>query len=141
MWVTSLAIRAKRICSRNHLNQEINLIKDYAAWNGFPKRIANSIIKRALQTNDSNTTRSKKDNTDSIKIFFNLNYSGETAERMIKKFTKKLYKRLKREINVQFVTHYKTTKISFFTNTKENTEFKSITCSIQVYMSVKQNGP
>ena len=102
-WITSLTIRATRICSRNHLNQEINLIKDYAAWNGFPKRIANSIIKRALQTNDSNTTRSKKDNTDSIKIFFNLNYSGETAGSVIKKCIKKLYKSFKREINVKFV--------------------------------------
>ena len=83
-WITSLTIRAKRICSRNYLNQEINLIKYYAVWNCFPKRIANSIIKRALQTNDSNITRSEKDNTDSIKIFFNLNYSAETAGRMVK---------------------------------------------------------
>ena len=43
----------KSFYSRNQL------IKDYAVWNGFPKRIANSIIKQALQTNDSNTTRSK----------------------------------------------------------------------------------
>ena len=117
-WITSLTIRAKRICSRNHLNQEINLIKDYAAWNGFAKRIANSIIKWALQTNDSITNRSKKANADSIKIFFNLNYSGETAERMVK-----------RKIIVTFVTHYKTIKMLFFTNTK------SIICSIQIYLS------
>ena len=57
--------------------------------------IANSIIKRALQTNDSNTPRSKKDNTDSIKIFSNLNYSGETAERMVKKCIKKLHRSFK----------------------------------------------
>ena len=81
-WITSLTIRAKRTCLRNHLNQEINPIKDYAAWNSFPKRMANSIITRALQTNDTNTTRSEKANADSIKIFFNLNYSGETVERM-----------------------------------------------------------
>ena len=85
LWITSLTIRAKRICPRNHLNQEINLIKDYAAWNGFLKRVANSVIKRSLQTNNSNTTRSKKDNADSTKTFLNLNYSGETAERMVKK--------------------------------------------------------
>ena len=120
-WITSLTIRAKRICSRYHLNQEINLIKDYAAWNGFPKRIANSIIKRALQANNSNTTRSKKANADSEKIFFNLNYSGEIAERMVKSCIKKLYRSFKREVNVKFVTHYKTTKMSFFTNTKDKT--------------------
>ena len=117
-WITSLTIRAKRICSKYHLNQEINLIKDYAAWNGFPKRTANSIIKRALQANNSKTTRSKKANADSVKIFFNLNYSGETAERMVKSCIKKLYRRFKREINV---TYYKTTKMLFFTNTKDKT--------------------
>ena len=117
-WITSFTIRVKRICSRNHLNQEINLIKDYAVLNGFPKRRANSIIKRALQANQSNTTRSKKPNADSIKIFFTFNYSGETAERMVKSCIKKLYRNLKREINANFVTHYKTTKMSLFTNTK-----------------------
>ena len=59
---------------KKYLNEEINAIKNYAAWNGFPTRIANSIIIRALQSNDSNTTGSKKANADSIKIFFNLNY-------------------------------------------------------------------
>ena len=44
-WITSLTIRANQICSRKHLNKKINLIKDYAAWNGFPTRIANSSIK------------------------------------------------------------------------------------------------
>ena len=50
-WIT-LTIRTKRLCSRNQPNQEIKLIKYYAAYNGFPKRIANLIIKRAFQTND-----------------------------------------------------------------------------------------
>ena len=120
-WITSLTIRAKRICSRYHLNQEINLIKDDTAWNGFPKRIANSIFKRALQANNSNTTRSKKANADSVKIFFNLNHSGKTFERMVKSCIKKLYRSFKREINVKFVTHYKTTIMSFFTNSKDKT--------------------
>ena len=101
---------------KKYLNEEINAIKNYAAWNGFPTRIANSIIIRALQSNDSNTTGSKKANADSIKIFFNLNYSGETAERMAKSCFKKLYKSFKGEINVKFVTNYKTTKILFFIN-------------------------
>ena len=68
-WITLLTIRTKRLCSRNQPNQEIKLIKYYAAYNGFPKRIANLIIKRAFQTNDSSTPRSKKANEDSIKIF------------------------------------------------------------------------
>ena len=112
-WITSLTIRAKRICTRNHLNQEINLIKHYAAWNGFPKRIANSII---------NTNKSKKANADSVKIFFNLNYSGETAERMVKSSRKSSRKYIEvSNEKLMFVIHYKTTKMSFFTNTKDKT--------------------
>ena len=79
------------------------------------------VIKRALQTNDNNTTWSKKANADSIQIFFNLNYSGETAERMVKPCIKKLYKSFKKEINVKLATHYKTTKMPLFTNTKDKT--------------------
>ena len=84
-----------------------------------------------LQTNDSNTTRSKKANTDTIKIFFSLNYLGETAEWMAKSFIKKLYKSFKREINVKFVTHLKTAKMLFFTNTKDKTPSLSILCKIR----------
>ena len=94
-WITSLTIITKRMCSRYNLNQENNFIKNYSAWNGFPKRIANPIIKRALKANNSNTTRSKKANADSIKIFFNLNHSGETVERMVKSCIKKLYRSFK----------------------------------------------
>ena len=38
---------------------------------------------------------------------------------MVISYIKKLYKSLKREINVKFVTNCKTTKMSFFTNTKD----------------------
>ena len=44
-----LVSRPKRICSGNCLNKEIQLIKKYAAWNGYRKRIFNSIVKRALR--------------------------------------------------------------------------------------------
>ena len=111
--ITSLTTRAKRICSRYHLNQKIHLTEDYAVCNGFPERIANSIIKRALQANDSNIARSKEAYAYSVKTFFNLNYSGESSERIVKSCIKKLYRSFKREINVKFVTHYKTTKMSF----------------------------
>ena len=40
---------------------------------------------------------------------------------MVKSFIKKLYRSFKRESNVKFLTQYKTTKMSFFTNTKDKT--------------------
>ena len=56
-----------------------------------------------------------------IKVFFKLNYSGETAERMVKSCNRKPYKRFKQKINVKVVTHNKTTKMLFFANAKDNT--------------------
>ena len=50
---------------------------------------------------------------------------------MVKSCIKKLYRSFKREINVKFLTHYKTTKISFFTNTKDRTP--SLSQSFVVY--------
>ena len=38
-WIRSLVTRAKRICSENYLDKEIQLIKNYATWNGYPKHI------------------------------------------------------------------------------------------------------
>ena len=40
---------------------------------------------------------------------------------MVKLCIRKLYKSFKREINIKFVTHYKTTKILFFANAKSKT--------------------
>ena len=68
------------MCSRDHLNKEVNLIKGYAARNGFPKRIANYVFKQTLQTYDSNTTRYEK-----AKKTVNLNFLVETAERLLLK--------------------------------------------------------
>ena len=47
-WICSLVTRDKRICSVNLLPEEISEIKKLAFWNGFPKFISTSIIKRAL---------------------------------------------------------------------------------------------
>ena len=77
---------------KNHFNKEINLTKDYTVWNSLPKRIASLINKRSLQTKNSNTSRSVKATEDCIKI---LNYTGETAERMVKSCVKKLCKSFK----------------------------------------------
>ena len=56
-WIHSLVTRAKRIFSENYLDKEIQLIKNYAALNGYPKHIVNSIVKRALRDKESNNIK------------------------------------------------------------------------------------
>ena len=87
-WIASLVVRAKRICCNDNLNKENRLLKNFASWNGFPKNITNSIIKKALKDMPNvNTTTSVT--TDSTKKFFNLEYSEDTVELMVKSCIKK----------------------------------------------------
>ena len=55
-WILSLVRRAKCVCSVNLLPEEINEIKKFTCWNGFPNSMSTSIIKRALHKsiNDNN---------------------------------------------------------------------------------------
>ena len=110
-WIRSLVIRAKKISSANYFNHEIQLIKRYAAWNGYPHTVANNIIKHDTTFNDNDI--------DAVTIYIKIKYSGKTADRLIKQCMKKLYKSFKNEKRVKFVLQYETTKLSYFTNTKD----------------------
>ena len=66
--------------------------------NGRLTRLSNERYKAVIVT----LLGLKRAKADFIKMFFNLNYSGDTAERMVKSCIKKLYKSFKREINVKF---------------------------------------
>ena len=59
----------------------------------------------------------------SVGIYIKIKYSGETANRLIKQCMKKLYKCFKKEKRVKFVLQYETTKLSYFTNTKDKISF------------------
>ena len=53
----SLVTRAKCTCNVNLLPEEINEIKKFGSWNGFPKTISTSVITGALNKsiNDNHT--------------------------------------------------------------------------------------
>ena len=52
-WIKALHHRVSKICSnKQSLNKQISQIKTFMSWNGYPKRVQNSIIKR-LKTNRS----------------------------------------------------------------------------------------
>ena len=115
-WIRSLVTRTKRICTVNLLPEEINEIKKFASWNGFPKSISTSIIKRALNKsiNDNHTD----DDNDIIKFYLNLPYFGRAGEMLVKKYIRTLKKNIKKDVRVTFVVTFNTIKLSFYTNTK-----------------------
>ena len=78
--IRSLVIRAKKICSANYFNHEIQLIKRYATWNGYPGNVLSGIRKHALRNNDNNDTFNDND-IDAVRIYIKIKYSGETADR------------------------------------------------------------
>ena len=85
----SLVTRAKRFRAENYLDKEIQLIKNYAVWNGYPKHIFNSIVKRGLRDKESNNIK-EETTTDIVKIFIDLKFSGNTGDRTVKNCIKKL---------------------------------------------------
>ena len=69
-----------------------------------------------------------------MKIFIDLKFSGNTGDRIVKNCIKKLYKCFKKEVPVKFVIHYQTTKLCYFTNTKDKTPFLSQLLFVNVFV-------
>ena len=72
--------------------------------------------------------------TNTVKISINLKFSGNTANRVVKHCIKKLSKCFKREVTIKFVFHYQTTKLCYFTNTKDKTPFLSQLLFVNVFV-------
>ena len=57
--------------------------------------------------------------TDAVRINIMMKYSGETIDRIIKQRMRVLYQHFKNEKRVKVVLQYETTKLPYFTNTKD----------------------
>ena len=66
-WLRSLANRAKRLCSPNKLADEIKHIKRFAYYKGFPRWIANKVIKQSLDPVNIHT-QDQDQQTDTIDL-------------------------------------------------------------------------
>ena len=58
-------------------------------------------------------------------IFIDLDFSGNTGDRIVKNCIKKVYKYFKKEVTIKFVLHFQTNKLCYFNNTKDKTPFLS----------------
>ena len=68
------------------------------SWNGYPKRVRNSVIKR-LDTNKSHSRSA--DDDDRKKIWLDLPYSGKLEEKLVTSLIKKLKWMLKSLLNTE----------------------------------------
>ena len=117
-----IVTRAQKICSTKFFNVELKTIKKFAFWNKYPKKVVNSIIKRILsQSAGRECGTSQVENAQ--KVFLNIHYAGDIGDQLIKH----LWRKFKRCINgnVNFITMYSVTKMSFFTIMKDRIRFLS----------------
>ena len=109
---------SKEICSKENLTKELQSIKKFAPWNGYPKTIVNAIIKCVLSKETLTNQVISNEEKDKIPtVFINIDYSGEKGEHLLRKCFKKLGRSPNQKVN--FVCRYSVTKLSFSTNMKE----------------------
>ena len=118
MWISSLAHRAVKICSDNKLRRELARIKDLVAWNGFPKRVGQAIVKNKLKClNPDNNINNSENNTDVETIWINIPYLGDTRDHLLQTLKRKLKRHLIND--VRFKVIQSTQKFSYYTNMKD----------------------
>ena len=116
-WIKCLVERAEKICSDKKLfENQLSKIKSFMSWNGFPKYVGRSIIKKTLQKKKGAVT--DKSELDEIpKIWFRIPYIGPTGEQLAKRCISKLKRCSKEDLN--FILLYDTKKLSFFCSNKD----------------------
>ena len=118
-WIRSLVTRANRLCSDNVLPNELNKIRKYASWNGFPKHICNSIIHRVLMNNVK-----RQPNEEAAKvstIWVKITYYGEGCDSLLQNLERKLRRCVQHGEKIKLKIVYSTNKVSYYTNMKDRT--------------------
>ena len=124
-WVRALIDRIHRICTPNKIKTELKLIGQFLSWNGFPKRIAKSLIKRFTtmaqnRAPDHRTNVTSQTSQDSTTIWLTIPFVDDLTTQLTKKLKHKLRRSLV-DPNVDIRIKQKTTKLCFFTSAKDKT--------------------
>ena len=121
-WMRSLVSRAKRICDKKYLADELKTIKMFSAWNNFPVKVRNALI-RQFSADREPTHDEAETEEDEIDIWLKLPYIGHHGEVLVKAFVKKVRRMLKTGKKVNFKIRFQTTPLSSFTSVKDRTPF------------------
>ena len=112
--IKALYHRAHKICSNKQASdKQISQIKTFMSWNGYPKRVQNSVIK---QTETNKLHLRLTDDDDRKKIWLDFQYIGKIGEKLVTSLIKKLKRYFKGKVNI--VVKYRTNKLSMFCPTK-----------------------
>ena len=116
-WISNLVHRVIKIYTDNKLRRKLGRIKDLVAWNGFPKRVRQAIVKNKLKRlNLVNNINNIENNTDIEIIWINIPYLGNTGDQLLQTLKRKLKRHFIND--VKFKVIQSTQKFSFYTNMK-----------------------
>ena len=120
-WIKSLFHRAVKICSsKKLLNKQINQLKSFMSWNGYPKQVRNLLINKLKhKCNSAASPSSQTSSTDDNlpKVWIRIPYLGKQGENLIRSCVSKICLQLRHP--VKFIIIYNTKKLSYFTSTKD----------------------
>ena len=125
-WMRSLVTRAKRFCSPNRLKEEMKNIRKFASYNGFPKWIVDSTMKKA-----NKQKQLSDEEEEHISLCLTLPYIGNASEQIVKRSKKKLTRYLIEKVRIS--VFFKSTKLCFFTSNKDRVPIMSNSFVIYEY--------
>ena len=107
--------RANKICSsKKSFLKQVDKIKTFRSWNGYPSHVCNSLIKRLKTNQQRNKTKKEEGNTKIIWLQFP--YLGKNGETLLTSLKQKIKRCLKED--VKFITSYNTKKITMLYSAK-----------------------
>ena len=111
--------RAFKICStKKLLNNQIDTVKSFMSWNGYPIGIKNFLInKLELKYKSSPSTTIAASDADLPRVWVRLPYLGKRGESLVKSCVSKIRRYLQNPI--KFIIVYDTKKVSYFCSNKD----------------------
>ena len=118
-WIKSLFDRAFKICStKKLLDNQIDILKSFMSWNGYPIGIRNFLVnKLKLKYKSSPSTTIAASDADLPKVWVRLSYLGKRGESLVKSCVSKIRRYLHNPI--KFIIVYDTKKVSYFCSNKD----------------------
>ena len=117
-WIKALYSRAEKICSNKELFQgQIKRIREFMSWNGFPRYVGNSILRKLEKRKTVSNEVVNDDSTEEKTVWFRVPYAGPHGKHLVKTYVKKLQRCLKEK--VRFSILYDLKKVSYFCSVKD----------------------
>lgn len=128
-WAFALYTRIQRICSTGETKHfQISKLKKMMSWNGFPKHVIHSLVKKFK--NDFFRRRNvNPDDPETKTIWLKIPYIGPKGDKLVQTLKTKLRRQCLQKIKFNVRVVYTTTKIEAFCSEKDKIP-ESLKCNV-----------